>query len=467
MKNKKEAVAFSSILASAALATMKLVVGIFTGSVGILSEAAHSLLDLGAATLTYFAVKISDKPADEDHHYGHGKIESVSALIETALLFLTSGAIIYESVGRLLAPSAAPVHATWYAFGIIIVSIIVDYTRSRALLKEARASNSQALEADALHFSSDIWSSAVVFLGLVLVRFNIHGADTWAALGVALFVLVAGYRLGKRTIGVLIDTAPAGTTELVKESIKDIADIFSVHNIRVRPLGPSLFIEIEIGVSRRFSLNKVAQIIAETKLIVQKKIPNCEVLVHAKPLSLNSETIVDIIQTIAARQGLSTHNIMIENINKQKIISYDLEVPANLTLRVAHEITTAIEESIRQEIGLDAEIITHIDPLSTTESFSSLVTTQENNNIQKIITKIIKNFVLIYGVHDIQIRKISEYFIVTLRCYAPPQELLEAVHEEADLLKERIREAIPAIRRAIVHVEPEENKAASIVDNPT
>lgn len=210
--NRKTNVALSSVLAGLTLTAGKFVVGIMTGSMGILSEAAHSLLDMGAAIITYFAVCVSDKPADEEHHFGHGKIEAFSALIETILLFITSVWIIYEASKRLISGNIE-VEATWYTFAVVIISILIDFTRSRALMRVAKETGSQALEADALHFQTDIWSSAVVLVGLFCVRFGIKGADSIAALFVALIVIKVGWNMGRRTFDVLIDTAPAGIAE--------------------------------------------------------------------------------------------------------------------------------------------------------------------------------------------------------------------------------------------------------------
>ncbi|TAN61941.1 MAG: cation transporter, partial [Magnetospirillum sp.] len=202
--DRKQSVALSSVFASAAMTIMKLVVGLMTGSLGVLSEAAHSLLDMGAAILTWFAVRIGDQPADERHPYGHGKVESVSALIETGLLFVTAAWIIKEAIGRLLA-EAVVVESTWWSVGVIVISILIDIGRSRALSKVAKETGSQALEADALHFSSDILSSCAVLVGLGLVWLGWPKGDAVAALGVAGFVMLAGWRLGTRTIDVLVD----------------------------------------------------------------------------------------------------------------------------------------------------------------------------------------------------------------------------------------------------------------------
>ena len=210
MQHDKEQVALTSIAASAGLTVAKAAVGVATGSLAILSEAGHSLIDLGATVMTYLAVRISGKPADAEHHYGHGKVESVSALAETALLFLLSGVVIWEATKRLLDQDGHAVEATIWAFGVIGVSIVVDFFRARALSRTAKQTSSHALEADALHFSSDLWGSLAVLIGLAGVRFGLPWADSAAALAVAVLICIAGWRLGRRTIDTLTDVAPEG-----------------------------------------------------------------------------------------------------------------------------------------------------------------------------------------------------------------------------------------------------------------
>ena len=228
MQSEKESVALSSIFASAGLAVAKAVVGVLTGSLAILSEAGHSLIDCGAAIMTYLAVRISGKPADEEHHYGHGKVESVSALGETALLFLLSGVVIWEAVMRLVNHEPHNVVVTIWAFGVIIVSIVVDFFRARALKRTADATQSQALEADALHFSSDLWASLAVLIGLIGVYFGYAWADSAAALVVAVLVCVAGWRLGRRTVETLTDTAPAGATETITAFVEKVPGVVAL-----------------------------------------------------------------------------------------------------------------------------------------------------------------------------------------------------------------------------------------------
>src|SRR5215831_7714284 len=237
MQAEKEQVALSSIAASAGLTIAKAFVGFSTGSLAILSEAGHSLIDLGATVMTYLAVRISGKPADAEHQYGHGKVEAVSALAETALLFLLSGIVIWEGIKRLVEHEGHVVEATVWAFGVIVVSMIVDFFRARALSRTAEKTSSHALEADALHFSSDLWSSLAVLIGLAGVHFGIDWADSAAALVVAVLVCIAGWRLGKRTIDTLIDVAPPGATEKISTIALRVPGVVAVEQVRTRAAG--------------------------------------------------------------------------------------------------------------------------------------------------------------------------------------------------------------------------------------
>ena len=240
-QNTKQRVALTSIFASGGLTIAKGVVGFSTGSLAVLSEAAHSLIDLAATIMTYFAVRVSGKPADEEHHYGHGKVESVTALAETALLFLLSGIVIWEAAHRLLGGAHHAVEATIWAFGVIAVSILVDFFRARLLYRVAAETSSEALEADALHFGSDMWSSIAVLIGLGAVALGYPWADSAAALIVAVFILIAGWRLGRRTVDTLTDTAPEGAAARISEIARHVGGVVAIERVRARPVGPALF----------------------------------------------------------------------------------------------------------------------------------------------------------------------------------------------------------------------------------
>ncbi len=280
--NKKQSVALSSVFASLALTVLKLIVGLATGSMGILSEAAHSLLDLGAALLTFFAVKVGDKEADEHHHYGHQKVESVSALVETGLLFLTSAWIIYEAIKR-LSTGETEVEVTWYAFAVMFFSIIIDYSRSRALKKVAKETKSQALEADALHFSSDIYSSLTVIAGLIFVSLGIGKADAIAAIGVSFFVLHAGYVLGRRTVDTLVDTTPDGSSKKINHIARQVEGVISVKRLRVRAVGNATFIDMTITVRKDLTVDKAHIICDKIENKIKASIPHADITIHSEP----------------------------------------------------------------------------------------------------------------------------------------------------------------------------------------
>ncbi len=453
--NKKVKVALNSVFWSIFLTLMKGVVGLITGSLGILSEALHSALDLGAALLTFFSVRVADLPADERHPYGHSKIESISALIESALLFVTSGWIIYEAIKRLFFEKVE-VEIVWYAFVVIIISIFVDISRSRALMKVAKETKSQALEADALHFSSDIWSSGAVLIGLVCAYFKVPMADTIAALVVAVVVIHAGYKLSKRTFDVLIDTAPAGIAELIENEAKKVEGVVGVSKVRVRPAGAALFVEISIEVSRKISLEKTKMIGNSVEEQIKTKIGESDITVHVVPITLDNETIIENIQILAHTHDVFVHDINIHLVNTKKYINFDLEVKYDLTVFEAHSIASKLEESIKKEFGDDIEINTHIEPLRSNILEGQKIEREEREEIIKKINIISSNFKDIHEPHNIETRKINEKIFISFHAYTPGNVLLEKAHDEAGDLEYLIKQKIDNIARVVVHLEPKE-----------
>jgi len=279
---EKNRVALTSLIAAVFLTAFKLLVGIITGSLGILSEALHSALDFVAAGMTWFAVRLSDKPADKDHHFGHGKIENLSALIETILLLITCAWIIYEAISRLVSGETHIKVSVW-SYVVVISSIVIDISRSRALMRAAKKHNSQALEADALHFSTDIWSSAVVLLGLICANFGVFVADSIAALIVAVIVVFISYRLGKRSINVLLDRVPDETYQKIKKILNEFTEIERYHDLKVRAAGPETFAELNIHVHPEMDIRQSHEIATRIENKIKAEISRCHVHVHIEP----------------------------------------------------------------------------------------------------------------------------------------------------------------------------------------
>jgi len=283
MLKEKNRVAFISVLAAIFITGFKLVIGILTMSLGILSEALHSALDMVAAIITYFSVRVSDKPADDDHNYGHGKVENLSALIETLLLLVTCVWIIYEAIHRLVSGNTH-IEVNAWSYVVVVTSIIIDFSRSRALSRVAKKYNSQALEADALHFSTDIWSSTVVLFGLVSYQFlGWYAADSIAALIVAVIVLWVSYNLGKKSIDVLLDKSPKDTKIIVRKILKSYPEIKHYHSLKARTSGADTFIKFNVHFNPELSLREVHQVCDKIEAEIQSQVPRSEVYIHPEP----------------------------------------------------------------------------------------------------------------------------------------------------------------------------------------
>lgn len=291
-EHEKNSAAGSSVIAAVALTIIKIVVGILTGSLGILAEAAHSALDLAAALMTFFAVRLAGKPADQGHLYGHGKIENLSALFEALLLLITCIWIIYEAVERLFFKSVEIEVSIW-SFVVMIISIIVNMSRTKLLYRVAKKYNSQALEADALHFKTDIWSSYVVILGLVFVMVGrwvpewkfLDKADAIAALGVAAIVIYVSIELGIRTIQALLDFAPPELVNKITSTVEVIPGVINCHQVRLRYSGPHLFADIHILVDGNQTLETAHSTTENVETKIREIAPGADITVHAEPYS--------------------------------------------------------------------------------------------------------------------------------------------------------------------------------------
>ncbi len=452
---KKAAAALASVVASVGLTVMKFIVGLLTGSMGILSEAVHSLLDFFAAGLTLIAVRMSAKPVDDQHHFGYGKWESVAALVETGLLFLTSLWVIRESIDRLFFTSV-PVQVTWYAFAVIVVSIVVDFFRARALFAVAKETKSQALEADALHFSTDILSSLVVLIGLVFVSFGYPHADAIAALGVAGFVMRVGYQLGKRTLSVLIDTAPEGVTDRVRFALTNVAGIVRVARVRVRHTGPSVLVDVLLEVDRSLHAEALHLLNVAAERAIRLEVPEADVILHHRPVARSSESLVERIHAIAGRKGLLIHDVLVdEGENGKRNVSFDIAVPDSLSVGESSVIASRMEDALREELGEEVVVVTHIDPVSASLLQSVAVEGSELDTITAQIFSLARPITTLRDPHDIAVRRITTGGVfVSLHAYADPELSLRKAHADAELLEMEIRRGVEGVEYVKIHIEP-------------
>ena len=450
----KEKAALASITASALLTLGKLVAGLFSGSLALMSEAGHGLLDTGATILTYFAIRASGKPADEEHHYGHGKVEAVAALAETGLLIVLAIYVMVEAVRRLVGHAAEPVEASWPVFAVLVVSIVVDLVRWRSLSAIAAQTKSDALAADALHFSSDLVASVCVLLGLAASRFGYQQGDALAAIGVSVFIAIAGYRLGRRTIDTLVDAAPKGLADQIRASAGAVTGVVNVDSVRLRPAGPKVLGEVGIVVPRSMPLERVSHVKEEVAAAIALVAPEAEVTITANPIALDDESALELVLLIAARRRLAIHHVTVQEINGAKAVSLDLELDGRMTLGRAHEIASSLEDAIEAELGPGVEVETHVEPLEIAELSGRDASSETVGAIEAVLTQAALEGGVISDVHHVRVRETPSGLVVNYHCRADQTLTVDQVHDAVDELDRRARRAEPRVSRIVGHAEP-------------
>jgi len=459
MRAEKRAVAGNSVLAATAITTLKIIVGISTGSLGILSEAAHSGLDLVAAIVTFLSIRVSDKPADADHQYGHGKVENFSAFIETGLLLLTCIWIIYEAIERLflrkveIVPSIA-------AFLVMIFSIVIDYWRSRALGRIAVKYDSQALEADALHFSTDIWSSSVVILGLILVQLGhsygigwLRNADPIAALVVAGVVIYVSWRLARKTVDALLDAAPPGVRNQIIDAVSKVAGVLEVDRVRIRRAGNRYFADLSIGLARNVTFQRSEQMAGAVTESVHDILPDADVVVHSVPREQYGENIFDRIRGVAARHNLNVHDVSVQDLKGRLHVEQHLELDERLTLLEAHDRVSFLESEIRQDVPEISSILTHIESEpATIESGDEVV---RDPGLERRLKAVAAEFPEIVDMHDVTFKRVRDRLYVSCHCTFSDNLPLSRVHDIQTELEIRFKQDAPELFRVLIHPEPQ------------
>lgn len=452
-ERRKERAALWSIAASSGITLAKGAVGFATGSLALISDAAHSLLDVAATTMTWLAVRAAHKPADDEHQYGHGKLESLAALVETAFLFLLSGAVALEGVRRLWQQASA-VAPSWLAAAVLVASIGVDAWRWRALQRVAKETGSDALEADALHFSSDLVNSGLVLVALGAAALGYPEADAAVAIGVSLFITVTGFRLARRTVENLLDAAPKGLSERIRAKVDAVPGVVSIEQVRVRPGGDKVFGEVLVRVARTLPLEHVAAVRQRILRAVTEEVPRSEIVVALEPTQLDDETILEQVLLIAAKQRLPVHHVMVQDVEGRTSLSLDLEVDGRMTLGAAHGLATKLEGAIREELGADLEVDTHIEPLRIGPMAGQDETPEVLSRIERALTETAARIGRLSDVHSVRVRRTSDGLVVTYHCRADPNMSVASVHTEVDELEQRMRAAHPNILRLTGHAEP-------------
>ena len=448
----KTNVAAISILASAGMAAAKFAVGIAIGSLALISEALHSSVDVIATVITWLVVRVSDQPADEEHHYGHGKFESLSALFVIALLYVLAGGILVESWSR-LREGAPPPTLSAIPFVVLLIDIAVNFWRARALHRTARETRSQALAADALHFASDVLGSVAVIVGLALTGLGYAWGDSVAAIGVAVMISILGLRLGRSTVETLLDRAPEGASEKAIAAIRSVPGVVDVERLRVRMVGPTHFIDAIAKVPRTYPIDRVEAIKKTAQDAVSKVLGDADLTFTAVPVARDNEGVRERIMVIARNSGLAVHHVTVHDLGEKLIVGIDLEVDGDMQLAAAHEVTRVLERNIREDFGEDVEVDTHIEPLDPELPHGTDAAPERVETIKAALARFAGNGA-IHDIHNVRVRDTDAGEIVNFHCRAAPSMSVIKVHENVDEIERALRRAFPTIKRVISHAEP-------------
>lgn len=445
--------ALLSLGAAVVLIAIKLAAGLASGSLAILSEAAHSALDAGATGITYFAVRIASRPPDEDHPYGHGKAENISALIETFGLLALSAFIAGQAIVRLQGQGAQP-RATWYGFAVIGVSIIIDFSRSRALGRAGRKYHSPALQADALHFTADLLTSAIVLIGLIFLRFGVTEADAIGSLLIAAYVAFSSVLLGRRSIDVLMDRAPTGTINRIEETAAAVPGVAEVRRVRFRYVGGQPQADIVVAISRSTPLESAHEVTERLEEAVRFLQPGTDVVVHVEPLA-DEAAIADIVRMIAAREPRITevHNVLVTSGSDGLHISLHIKMEGTMVLQDAHAISDQLEASIARGVPGTARVDTHVEPLEKQESIIDVTAVQ--SELVDWARTFAERQPEVRDCHEIVVTDSGGDLTMVMHCHAGAGLAVAAVHEASTRIESAVHARWTAVKRVTVHFEPD------------
>jgi cation diffusion facilitator family transporter len=456
---QKRVAALVSMLAACGMTALKLIAGLLTGSLGMLSDAAHSGLDLLGTALTFFSVRISDKPADEDHPYGHARVETLSAFTETFLMGASCVWIVVEAVMRIFVAPVAVRPSVW-PFAVLALSITVDLSRSRALKHVALASGSQALEADALHFASDIWSSVAVAVGLAAsyagVRFGIgwlRFADPVAALAVSAVILRFAWGLARRTTYELLDTAPAGARQRIVRAVEHIDGVVELERVRVRRSGNRAFADLRVAVPRFDTAEHIEMLVQRITAAVKAVVPGADVTVRTVPRQVLGENIFDRIRGVAALNNVTLHDLSVQQEEGGLWVEQHIEVAESLPLVEAHRFVCELEEQMYRAAPEVSNVLTHIE--SEPATIEASATIEQDRRLEEDLRIAARTLPEIIDIHEVAVSRMGDRLRLSCHCTLPDDLPMHRVHDVITSLEDLLKLKRPEVHRMLVHPEPE------------
>jgi cation diffusion facilitator family transporter len=455
----KRRVALHSMLAAGAMTLLKLAAGLLSGSLGVLSDAAHSALDLVGAALTFFSVQVSDKPADEDHTYGHGKIENLSAFGETGLMAVSCAWIIWEALQRIVNHTVALHHSIWPVL-VLLTSIGVDFWRSRQLRAVALCTGSPALATDAFHFASDIWSTLAVLCGLAASWVGTHLGITWlryadpvAAIVVSFMILRITLHLGRETVAVLMDEIPAETRRELVRAVEKVPGVLAVEQARVRRAGAGYFADLTLALPRRYTFEHTGELVQAATEAAHRALPTADVVIHTVPRESKAESIFDRVRAVAARNNVSVHDLSVQSHRGRLRVELHVELDETMPLLAAHGFVSAMEAEILRETPEIDAVLTHIESEpATIEQPREMV--EEDRRIEHALRDAASQFPEVMDVHEILVGRSGDHIYLSCHCTLPDDLSMQRVHLVITALEDRFKLECPEVQRVTIHPEP-------------
>ena len=455
----KRRVALRSMLAAAFMTGLKLAAGIISGSLGVLSDSAHSALDLAGSAITFFSVRVSDKPADEDHTYGHGKVENLSAFFEAGLMALSCAWIIWEAIQR-IRHNTYELRYSWWPVLVLLGSIAVDYWRSRALHRAAEQTGSPALATDAFHFASDIWASLAVLAGLLATWGGaayhvvwLRYADPVAAIAVSIMILRITTKLTREAIGVLMDQIPAETRMHVIREAERVPGVLAVEQARVRRSGPNYFADLTLALPRRFTFEHTDELVRAATDAVHQVLPKADVVIHTVPRQARAESIFDRVRAVAARNNVAVHDLSVQALQGKLHVELHVELDENMQLVEAHSFVSSLEAEILRETPEIDSVLTHIESEPATIEVPEEMF-EEDRRIEKALRDTAARYSEIIDVHQIMVGRTREHISLSCHCTLPDDLPMRRVHEIITSLEDQFKLERPDVHRVTIHPEP-------------
>jgi len=443
--------ALVSVAAACALLALKLAAGIASGSLGLVSEALHSGTDLVAALLTFFAVGVAVRPADEQHQYGHGKAEHLAALFEAGALALVSVGVAGLAVARLAGWIEIHVDAAWWTFVVIGIVLLIDVLRTLTSWRTARRFRSAALLSNALHFGSDFAGSLAVLIGLIGVRAGRPEADSIAALFVAALVLGAALRLMRRNVDVLMDRAPADAEEAARQAIAGIDPPIQLRRLRMRSAAGRHFADVVIAVSPSAAVGQGHAAADAVEAAVERALPNADIVVHVEPIENAGLRERAHAAAAAVPSVREVHNLSLVEVDGRTELSLHVKLPGDLSLEEAHGIAERLEQSICAAVPEIAGVQTHIEPL--TEAVDARETREADADDEAVVRRVVRS-VTGQAPRKLRFLRTEDGLVAFLTLGLDGTSRLDAAHARASEIEEAIRRERPDIADVIVHTEP-------------